>query len=324
MSTVPRVSAGDGSTGAAIAVRGLVKRYGELVAVGGIGFEVHRGACLGLLGPNGAGKTTTIEILEGLTRPDAGEIEVLGLRWKEHARAIRERIGVQLQETVLSGKLTVRETLAMFRSFYERPRSIDEVLALVGMEEKRQAKLDALSGGQKQRLSLGCALIGAPEVLFLDEPTTGLDPQARRRLWEIIEEFKRGGGTVLLTTHYMEEAERLADDLVILDHGRILARGSPAAIVGSLQAEHIVELRFPEDDGFTPPPIDLFQGIDGVLSVKSEGNGLWLSVRRTQESIGLLLAALEREHVTLADLRTHRPTLEDVFVSLTGKHLRDS
>ena len=312
------------SSGAAIVVRGLVKRYGELVAVDGIGFEVQRGSCLGLLGPNGAGKTTTIEILEGLTRPDAGEIEVLGLRWKENARAIRERIGVQLQETVLSGKLTVRETLALFRSFYARSREIDEVLALVGLEEKHRAKLDALSGGQRQRLSLGCALIGAPEVLFLDEPTTGLDPQARRRLWEIIEEFKRGGGTVLLTTHYMEEAERLADDLVILDNGKILARGSPAEIVASLQAEHIVELRFPEDGGALAVPIELLRGIEGVLSVKSEGNGLWLSVRRTQESVGLLLAALEREHVVLADLRTHRPTLEDVFVSLTGKHLRDA
>ncbi len=309
---------------AAIVVRGLTKRYGKLVAVDGIGFEVPRGTCLGLLGPNGAGKTTTIEMLEGLTRPDAGEIEVLGLRWDRDAQRIRERIGVQLQETVLAGKLTVRESLALFRSFYSHPRGIDEVLDLVGMQEKSRAKLDELSGGQKQRLSLGCALIGSPELLFLDEPTTGLDPQARRRVWEIIEEFKRSGGTSMLTTHYMEEAERLADDLIIIDNGKILTRGSPATIVSTLGAEQIVELRFPEDTPSAPLAPELLQGLEGVLSVRQEGNGLWLSVRRTQESVGALLALLEREHVVLADLRTHRPTLEDVFVSLTGKHLRDT
>ncbi|MFT7665249.1 MAG: ABC-2 type transport system ATP-binding protein, partial [Planctomycetota bacterium] len=214
-----------------VRVTGLVKQYEDLVAVGGIDFEVAKGTCLGILGPNGAGKTTTIEILEGLKQPDAGQVEVLGRTWKADPTGIRERIGVQLQETVLTEKLTVMETVRLFRSFYASGRSIDEVLELVGLNEKRNARVGALSGGQKQRLALGCALVNRPELLFLDEPTTGLDPQARRSVWEVISDLKRTGGTVILTTHYMDEAEQLSDDLIIVDQGKIVTRGTPKEII---------------------------------------------------------------------------------------------
>jgi ABC-2 type transport system ATP-binding protein len=206
---------------------GLVKRFGSLTAVDGLDLELARGICLALLGPNGAGKATTIEMLEGLTRPDAGEIEILGHSWDDDPMGIRERIGVQLQETRLQEKVTVFETLRLFRSFYQSGRDLAEVLDVVGLTDKRDARVETLSGGQHQRLSLACSLVSSPELLFLDEPTTGLDPQARRRVWEIVERFKASGGTVLLTTHYMEEAERLADDVVIIDAGKVIAKEPP-------------------------------------------------------------------------------------------------
>ncbi len=307
---------------AVVLARGLVKRYGKLVAVDGIDLEVHRGTCLGLLGPNGAGKTTTIEVLEGLKPPDAGEVRVLGMEWERSARAIREAIGVQLQATEFQEKLTVLEVLRMFRSFFRQGREADELVAAVGLEEKKRSRVGTLSGGQKQRLALAVALLNKPQVLFLDEPTTGLDPQARRRVWEIVEAFKADGGTVLLTTHYMEEAERLADEVVIVDHGRVIARGSPAAIVGSLGAESVVE--------FVPAPgaaqglrEESLRALEGVHSVRVDRQSIVLSVSRTQAAIAALFELAAREGVALEDLRTHRPTLEDVFVSLTGKHLRD-
>ncbi len=312
----------DGSDGAVVRARGLVKRYGELVAVDGVDLEVHAGACLGVLGPNGAGKTTTIEVLEGLKQPDAGEVRVLGLDWRRSAQEIRGHIGVQLQATEFQEKLTVFEVLRMFRCFYDRGREPDEVIALVGLEEKRSSRVGALSGGQKQRLALGCALVNHPRILFLDEPTTGLDPQARRRVWEIVETFKGEGGTVLLTTHYMEEAERLSDDLVILDHGRVIARGSPRAIVASLEAESVVEFT-PSGGDPRPFPAQELRALDGVRSVRFEKESIVLSVTRTQAAIAGLFALAGRTGTALDDLRTHRPTLEDVFVSLTGKHLRD-
>ncbi len=306
--------------GAAVRVRGLVKRYRDVVAVAGIDFEARRGTCLGILGPNGAGKTTTLEILEGLKQADAGEVEILGLRWDRDAGAIRERIGVQLQETVLDDKLTVFETLRLFRSFYRERRDLDEVLAIVGLEEKRSARVGQLSGGQKHRLELGCALVNLPEVLFLDEPTTGLDPQARRRVWKVIEDIVAEGGTVLLTTHYMEEAERLADDLVIVDAGRIIARGSPAEIVARLGAESVLELVPLE-----PARVDeeRLRALPGVREVRREAGVFVLSVTRTHAATGALLALLAQEGIELSDLHTHRPTLEDVFVSMTGHRLRD-
>lgn len=305
----------------AVEVRAIVKRYGELVAVGGIDFAARAGTCLGLLGPNGAGKTTTIEILEGLQRPDAGEVRVLGRRWDREGHEIRERIGVQLQETELQAKLTVFETLRMFRSFYREGRDVDEVVARVGLGEKRDGRVGELSGGQKQRLALGCALVNRPEVLFLDEPTTGLDPQARRRVWEIVEEFKAGGGAVILTTHYMEEAERLADELVIVDHGKVISAGTPRAIVAGLEAESIVSLRPRDGAELTAEELG---ALDGVREARRGGECWTLSVVDTKRAILALLEHLRARGVEVDDLDTHRPTLEDVFVSITGKTLRDA
>ena len=220
-----------------------MKRYADVVAVAGLDLTVNARECFGLLGPNGAGKTTSIEILEGLTAPDRGEVEILGMRWTGGAttRALRERLGIQLQDTQLADKLTVEETVRLFRSFYLATHSVEEVLGLVGLEEKRTAWVGKLSGGQKQRLAVACALVSRPELLFLDEPTTGLDPQSRRQLWEVIGRFRAAGGTVLLTTHYMEEAERLCDRVAIMDHGKVIALGTPRSLIASLGAEHVVE-----------------------------------------------------------------------------------
>jgi len=218
----------------ALLVRNLRKTYKDVVAVDGLDLDVRTGECFGLLGPNGAGKTTTIEICEGLTDPDSGEVEVLGRRWASDARALRERLGIQLQETQLSDKLTVVETLTLFRSFFSQGPAPDELVALVQLEEKRTARVGTLSGGQKQRLALAVALVGQPELLFLDEPTTGLDPQARRQVWDLIESLRKTGRTIVLTTHYMEEATRLADRVAIVDHGKVITVGAPAELIASI------------------------------------------------------------------------------------------
>ncbi len=239
---------------------GLVKRYGDVVAVDHLSLSVRRGECFGLLGPNGAGKTTTIEILEGLLGPDEGVVEVLGLQWASHEHELRQRLGIQLQETQLADKLTVEETLRLFRSFYHRGREVSELLQMVELESKRRSWVSKLSGGQKQRLSVACALAGAPDLLFLDEPTTGLDPQSRRQLWGILERFRGDGGTILLTTHYMDEAEVLCDRVGIMDQGKVIALDTPKALIATLAAPKVI---------------------------------------------------------------THYGTLEDVFMSLTGRHLRE-
>jgi ABC-2 type transport system ATP-binding protein len=238
----------------------LVKRYGSVVAVDGLSLVVERGECFGLLGPNGAGKTTTIEILEGLLALDTGEVEVLGLRWESHENELRQRLGIQLQDTQLTDKLTVEETVRLFRSFYRQGPDVSELVELVGLSGKRSSQVVHLSGGQKQRLSIACALAGKPDLLFLDEPTTGLDPQSRRQLWDILTLFRGNGGTILLTTHYMDEAQALCDRVAIVDHGRIIAQDTPRALIASLGAPKVV---------------------------------------------------------------THQGTLEDVFMSLTGRHLRE-
>src|SRR5512143_1515856 len=230
----------------ALFVRDLRKFYGDVRAVDGLDLSVAAGECFGLLGPNGAGKTTTIEICEGLLAPDTGRVELLGLRWQHHERELRQRLGIQLQETQLGEKLTVEETVRLFRSFYARGREVEDVIGVVQLEEKRSARVGKLSGGQKQRLALACALVGDPELLFLDEPTTGLDPQSRRMLWEVVLAFKQQGGSVLLTTHYMDEAERLCDRVGVLDHGRMIALGTPRELIASLGGEQIVEIALEE------------------------------------------------------------------------------
>jgi ABC-2 type transport system ATP-binding protein len=302
-----------------LAVRALHKRYGDVVAVDGLDLEVRPGECFGLLGPNGAGKTTTIEICEGLLQPTSGEVEVLGRRWSSDERELRQLLGIQLQETQLAEKLTVRETVRLFRSFYDRGREPEEVIALVQLEEKARARVGSLSGGQKQRLALACALVGDPLLLFLDEPTTGLDPQARRQLWELIGELRAGGRTIVLTTHYMEEAERLCDRVAIVDHGRAIALGTPRALVQSLGADHVVEFAL----GDAAFDADRLSRLEGVRSVRRD-NGSWsLTVAELHVALPAILAEVERRGATLAELRTHSATLEDVFVSLTGRRLRE-
>jgi ABC-2 type transport system ATP-binding protein len=248
----------------ALFVRGLRKSYGTVVAVDGLDLEVDAGECFGLLGPNGAGKTTTIEICEGLLEKDSGDLEILGLRWEHDSSALRQRLGIQLQDTQLSEKLTVAETVQLFRSFYRKSKPVAEVIDIVQLGEKRDARVGTLSGGQKQRLAIACALTGDPELLFLDEPTTGLDPQSRRQLWSLIEEFRATGRTILLTTHYMDEAEKLCDRVAIVDHGHVIAVGTPHDLIESIAATH-------------PPPPP----------------------------------------------RAHTATLDDVFMALTGRTLRD-
>ena len=303
----------------ALHCRSLVKRYADVLAVAGLDLEVRAGECFGLLGPNGAGKTTTIEILEGLNHADEGEVRVLGQTWtKSTDRALRERLGIQLQETHHQDKLTVEETLRLYRSFYRRGPTVAEVIRAVSLEEKRNAWVSKLSGGQRQRLSLACALVNDPEVLFLDEPTTGLDPQSRRQLWELIDEFRKRGGTVLLTTHYMDEAERLCDHVAIMDHGKVIALGTPRELIALLGAEHVIEFS-------VAGALDLesVRPLPGVSQARREAGGFALNVLEPHVSIPALLAELQRQKLELASLTTHHATLEDVFVSLTGRTLRD-
>ena len=309
----------------AIEVRALVKRYGDLVAVGGLDLEVEAGTCQGLLGPNGAGKSTTVNALVGLITADEGEVKVLGRGWTEDPGAIRERIGVQLQETQFSDKLSVAEILRLFASFYRDRRPVGEVLELVGLEEKAGDRYVNLSGGQKQRLALGCALVNRPEILFLDEPTTGLDPQARRRVWEVVNDFKDGGGTVLLTTHYMDEAEQLCDHIVIVDHGKSISEGSPREIIDSLDADSLIELELSDEpgEGAQEELCTELAALDEVIELARDGSRVRLQVKRPRDALPRVLAAIESSGHGFADLHTHRPTLEDVFVSLTGRHLRD-
>jgi ABC-2 type transport system ATP-binding protein len=307
------------SSSTALRCRGLVKRYADVVAVNGLDLEVTRGECFGLLGPNGAGKTTTIEILEGLTQPDEGEVEVLGQTWNGEGHDLRERLGVSLQETQLNEKLTIIETLRLFHSFYRHGRDPEQVLASLALEEKRDARVGKLSGGQKQRLAVACALVGNPELLFLDEPTTGLDPQSRLQLWEQVTDFQKGGGTVLLTTHYMEEAERLCDRVAIVDHGKVIALGTPAELIRSLHAADVIEfLSEPE------PAEEALRRLPGVSDVHRRGPNWALAVSSVTESVPALLAAVEAAGARLSYLSTHRATLEDLFVSLTGRELRDA
>jgi ABC-2 type transport system ATP-binding protein len=302
----------------AIRVRGLHKRFGETVAVKSLDLEVRRGECFGLLGPNGAGKTTTIEILEGLTPRDAGEVEVLGMRWEEQGDRIRARLGVQLQESEFQDRATVEEIVRLFRSFYPTGREVDELIGFVQLEEKRKTQVRNLSGGQRQRLSVACALAGSPELLFLDEPTTGLDPQSRRQLWEVCEAFRANGGTILLTTHFMDEAQALSDRIAILDHGEVIAQGTPAELIRGLGGAHVIEFTatVPVDEGG-------LNAIPGATRVVRREEATLVTVHDLAPALPALLDAVEAAGGELSTLNTHQATLEDVFLALTGRALRD-
>jgi ABC-2 type transport system ATP-binding protein len=279
---------------------------------------VDVGECFGLLGPNGAGKTTAIEIIEGLAEPTSGDVEVLGMHWREQETAIKERIGITLQDTKLSEKLTVRETVILFRSFYRHGPDPDDVIKLVSLEEKSDARVGKLSGGQQQRLAVACALVGDPELLFLDEPTTGLDPQSRRQLWDLIRDLRARGRTVLLTTHYMDEAERLCDRVAVIDHGKVIALGTPRELIARLGGDHVIDFTL-ETGGAEPAIADL----PAVRSVRRDGEHYLLSVTEPHVALPALLARLQASGHALAGLSTRHASLEDVFVTLTGRRLRD-
>jgi ABC-2 type transport system ATP-binding protein len=309
---------------AAIQCRDLRKTYdGKVEAVRGLSLEIRVGECFGLLGPNGAGKTTTIEILEGLLAPTSGQVSIFGHSWQENEREMREWLGISLQETRLSEKLTVRETIELFASFYRQPRSSDEVLEQLQLTEKADAWVGKLSGGQRQRLAVATALVCNPKILFLDEPTTGLDPQSRRQLWDIIRTFQRAGGTVLLTTHYMDEAERLCDRLAIVDHGQIIAEGSPADLIERLGGHHVVEFSASSNGAGAASESHTWRALPGVESVREEDGLIALNVKEPHLTIPALLDVIEQQGRELERLTTRQASLEDVFVRLTGRHLRE-
>ena len=301
-----------------IRVTDLRKTYGQTRAVDGLSFEVRQGEVFGLLGPNGAGKTTTVEILEGLRAPDGGAVTVLGIDVARHPDALKERIGVSLQTAALYPKLTVVEVLNLFRSFYRRGRPTEELVALLDLGEKRNARTKELSGGQRQRLAVALALVNDPEVVFLDEPTTGMDPAARRSLWEIVRGLQSSGKTILLTTHYMEEAEVLCDRLAIMDHGRILEAGTVNQLIDSRYKERAV--RF---DGVAGLDDARLASFPGVSAVKHENGEVLLFTRDVPATIGAVLEATEALGVEPQNLAVRRATLEDVFLDLTGRALRD-
>ena len=308
------------ASSSALLLLDLRKSYGDVTAVNGLNLEVKRGECFGLLGPNGAGKTTTIEICEGLTSPDSGTVQMLGLTWRDHAAELRQRIGVQLQETQFPDKLTVEETLRLFRSFFHRGLTIEHSIQMAQLEEKQKARVGGLSGGQKQRLAMACALVGDPELLFLDEPTTGLDPQSRRNLWDLVDGLRMAGRTIVLTTHYMDEAERLCDRVAVMDQGRVIALGTPGELIASVGGEQIVEFAIAASAPFKPAAL---MKISGVQSHRLDAGLHQLSVSELHTAVPRIFECLAAEGLELSEFRTHSATLEDVFVALTGRNLRD-
>jgi ABC-2 type transport system ATP-binding protein len=312
------------SLGPAVRCHDLNKQYktrnGSVRAVNGLDLEVRHGECFGLLGPNGAGKTTTIEILEGLLDASSGEVEILGMRWGEHDDELRQRIGISLQETRFAEKLSVIETLVLFRSFYRSGNDPAEVMKEVGLSEKANSWVGKLSGGQRQRLAVACALVGNPELLFLDEPTTGLDPQSRRQLWDTIRRLGEQGRTILLTTHYMDEAERLCHRVAVVDHGEVIALGSPAELIAGLGGEHVVEFALANGSSIAEEEL---VSLPAVLEVRKEAAGMALTVTAPHVAIPALLEKVQHEGLDLIRLITRHASLEDVFVHLTGRRLRD-
>jgi ABC-2 type transport system ATP-binding protein len=317
--TISAMTAHHGAAGdAVIRVDGLRKVYGDLVAVDGITFDVRPGEVFGLLGPNGAGKTTTVEVLEGLRKPDGGSVSVLGLDVARDSAQVKPRIGVSLQNAALYPKLTVVELLDLFANFYPKSRTTDELIGLMDLGEKRKSRTQELSGGQKQRLSVALALVGDPELVFLDEPTTGMDPAARRMLWDVIEGLKADGRSVLLTTHYLEEAEILCDRIAIMDHGKILELGTVNELVDRRFHERAV--RFDAIDGLDDARLAAFPG---VTSTAREDGEMVLYTRDVPATIGAVLAATDELGAEPNNLAVRRATLEDVFLALTGRSLRD-
>jgi ABC-2 type transport system ATP-binding protein len=312
------ISATASGAEAVIRVNALRKTYGDLVAVDGVSFDVQPGEVFGLLGPNGAGKTTTVEVLEGLRQPDSGEVSVLGVDAIRRPDDLRSRIGVSLQTAALYPKLTVVEVLELFRGFYPSGRPVEELVELMDLGEKRRTRTQDLSGGQRQRLSVALALVNDPELVFLDEPTTGMDPAARRALWDVVLGLKGRGRSILLTTHYMEEAEVLCDRLAIMDHGRILESGTVDELVSRRFHERAV--RFDAIQGLADEQLAAFPG---VASIKHEGGAVLLYTRDVPGTIGAVLASSDRLGVEPANLAVRRATLEDVFLDLTGRALRD-
>ncbi len=298
--------------------QGLTKKYDKKLAVAGIDLEVPPGICFGLLGPNGAGKTTTVEMLEGLNHPTSGTIRLFGKSWGTgHDQELRERIGVQLQQTELADKLTVEEVIRLFRSFYDEGRPVEDLLRAVALEEERAQRFHTLSGGQKQRVALATALAGAPDLLFLDEPTTGLDPRARQLLWEVVERFRDEGGTVVITTHYMEEAAALCDDIAIMDGGKIIARGSPRALIDSLGRVQFVEF----ETEVPLPDLDRLRRLTAVTQVDLLRGRYRLTTDRSLEALSTVISGLAGEKIEPRGLTTKIATLDDVFLALTGKEL---
>ncbi len=306
----------------AISCKQLVKVYGDKTAVAGIDLEVRTGICFGLLGPNGAGKTTTVEMIEGLHAPSSGTIELFGLHYGGKSdQSIRERIGVQLQETQLADKLTVAEVIRLFRSFYETGHTVETLLDMVQLTAEADQRFHTLSGGQKQRVALATALAGNPDLLFLDEPTTGLDPRARQVLWKVVEHFRDGGGTVVLTTHYMDEAAILCDEIAVMDSGKIIARGTPRELIDSLGQVQFVEFEIGEaPDGFDPQTLIEH---DEVQKVEERRGRIRLTISRELSALSAVLEALSAAKIVPRGLTTHQATLDDVFLSLTGKELTD-
>jgi ABC-2 type transport system ATP-binding protein len=311
----------------AVRCTNLVKHYEgrpPVEAVRGLDLTVRQGECFGLLGPNGAGKSTTIEMIEGLLAPTSGQVEVLGLAWGKNDEAIRQRIGVTLQETRLSTRLTAKETVALFRSFYDRGIVPIEALRRVSLDDRANIRVGKLSNGQRQRLSIACALVGDPELLLLDEPTTGLDPPSRRQLWNIIGEIRSRQCTVLLTTHYMDEAEQLCDRVAIIDRGQLLALDSPRGLIDRLGGEHVIEFTLDNSAGREAAVAEEFSRLPTVKSVHTDDHRINLSVTEPHVTLPALLNQVEQQQCRLTSLTTRHASLEDVFLELAGHSLEDA
>ncbi|MEW6554333.1 MAG: ABC transporter ATP-binding protein [Actinomycetota bacterium] len=301
-----------------ISIRGLKKYYGDIKAVDGIDLEIEEKEIFGILGPNGAGKTTTLEMVETLREPDSGQIEVMGLDVRADPRAVKEIIGVQLQTTVFFDELTVRETIDLFGAFYPRTLPVDELIALAELRDKADARVNSLSGGQHKRLSIALALVNDPGIVFLDEPTTGLDPQARRRIWEMVEHLREQDKTVVITTHYIEEAEYLCDRVAVMDQGHIIARGTPDELINAYVSDSIITFRL------TPPvEEEVVRGLHGVIGVDADGGDYRVTTAVPQETLIGIVAMAHELGVQADDINMKRATLEDVFLKITGRRIRE-